>query len=296
METMTPHLDLIVRPLDVLDKRDDLYLGYDLSRVDVLQRQEMKRREYILREADAGAISFNEYREATGRLPVDSPLVDLLWMPSNKTPVVTTDGKTPSEVNAVDPQTSGGRPPGGVTEQPQNDPIPREDPRPKPLDNTPTTPAAQLSGEPEGIVTKEDPRSKEISEELWAELTLNSMNRLIERVGRVIAEKVSGQKFRKAFFSGDSTNDDVVASIYDVDIWSKQLVADLLPVAKSAIKDATGSNDIEITSIRGISLLNTIESTIKSIIVEERKKSKPDMQGLPNAIKNAIDSIVDSAL
>lgn len=102
METMVPHMDLIVRPFDVLDQRDDLFLGYDLSRVDVLQRMETKRREYILREADAGAISFNEYRTATGRLPIDNAMADLLWIPSNKNPFVTTDGEVPTDLTALE--------------------------------------------------------------------------------------------------------------------------------------------------------------------------------------------------
>ena len=294
METMTPHLDLIVRPLDVLDNRDDLYLGYDLSRVDVLQRMEMKRREYILREADAGAISFNEYREATGRMPVDSPLVDLLWIPSNKTPVVTTDGETPTEINAVDPQTPAGRPSGGVSESPDGDPVDRNDPRPAPLQNTDTTPAAQLSGELDGILVKEDTRVKDASYDLWSEVTLNSMNRLIERVARVVGEKASGQKFRKAFFTADLSDLEVLQTVFDESVWAKQLFTDLVPVAKGAVKEIRADEEFEINSIRGVTLLNVIESTIKNVISHERSKPKPDMQHLSSVISDAIMDIANS--
>jgi phage portal protein BeeE len=52
-ETMRPHLEFIAAPLDVLDENENLFVAFDMSSVDVLQRAEIKRREFLLREFDS---------------------------------------------------------------------------------------------------------------------------------------------------------------------------------------------------------------------------------------------------
>jgi HK97 family phage portal protein len=291
METMVPHLDLIVRPLDVLDNDEDVYLGYDLSRVDVLQRMEIKRREYTLREADAGAISFNEYREATGREMVDHPNADMLWIPANKNPYVTTDGDTPTDLAAMEPTGAPGRPPAAnVTEQ--NDPSDREDPRMSPLDNTDTTPAAQLSANP--VITKDLTSTAVNSEEIWVQITENAIKRFIGRCSRVVSEKSSGQKFKKAFFDTNSDVSEVVESIFDSDLWIKQLYEDLLPIARGIASEEAGIPEAEIKSIRGINLISEISKILEEKIIYERKNPKPNVSGFPDDIKSAFNEMGDS--
>lgn len=74
-ETMQGDLDLMARPLDRLDPDPNLYLAFDLSSVEVLKRDEMKRNDFHLKEVQAGVISVDEYRDATGRGPLDKGAV-----------------------------------------------------------------------------------------------------------------------------------------------------------------------------------------------------------------------------
>jgi hypothetical protein len=159
-----------------------------------------------------------------------------------------------------------------------------------PLDNTPTTPAAQLSVSEEEMVTKSFDQNDH-AYELWSEVAKNAMNRLIERAARVISEKASGQKFRKAYFSEESCMEDIVETIFDVNVWTKQLYDDLLPVAKGAIKDGDPDFDSEIKSIRGISLINHINDSVQELLAGELANTKPDMNSLPSKIRSAIECI-----
>lgn len=68
-ETMLPHLELLARGFDALDPDPRKYLGFDLSRVHVLQRDIQEKRAFMLTEVDK-AISKDEYRMETGRQPV----------------------------------------------------------------------------------------------------------------------------------------------------------------------------------------------------------------------------------
>ncbi|MGW8179491.1 MAG: phage portal protein, partial [bacterium] len=202
METMIPHMDLLTRPLDQLDPNDSTFISYDLSRVDVLQRMEMKRREFILREYDGGAISVDEYRDSTGRTVVDTGRSRMLWISKSKLPTVTTDGETPEDVGfELDEAPTAGRPPeNGVDEEPEDDPVEREDERMTPLDNTDTTPAGtqETASEAPEIQTKtlEQDLEEEIRTTYWFDVSDAASKRLIERAARVLGEKANGHKFR----------------------------------------------------------------------------------------------------
>ncbi len=133
-ETMPGHLQLIARPLDVLDADPQVYTAFDTSVVDVLQRAEARRREFLLREWMEGAISQDEYRLATGRKKLQEG-GNRLYVPTNRGAVGTTDGPLLSEGelnptqdvgrggNAVPNDTTsgvqGGRPEGSQDSEPR---------------------------------------------------------------------------------------------------------------------------------------------------------------------------------
>lgn len=241
-ETMLPHLDLITRPMDDLDDDDDHFLAVNLSRVDVLQRMEMKRREFLLREMDAGAANISEYREATGREGIPGPWGKVHWIPKNKKMAAMTDGSDFPEPVAQDvAKPTPGQPESqDVQEEPEDDAGEREDERLPELPNTDTVDAGQTSAE--GTVPlqlKQDAIDRvEADYTLYSELAMNVIERLSERVARVVSQKVNGPKFRAAHYKDDSSVADLVEAVFADETWSKQLVEDLEPVARGAFKDA----------------------------------------------------------
>lgn len=86
-ETMLNHLGLIAAGLDELDPNPQMFLGYDLRQVKVLQKDEQERKEFALSEVNANVISADEYRDATGRDPVGA---SRLYQPVQLLPVANT--------------------------------------------------------------------------------------------------------------------------------------------------------------------------------------------------------------
>lgn len=240
-ETMLPHLDLITRPMDDLDDDEDHFLAVNLSRVDVLQRAEMKRREFLLREYDAGATDVNEYRAATGREAIPGEWGKVHWINKNKKMSAMSDGSEFPEPVAQDvAKPTPGQPQSqDVDEAPEDDPNERDDERLPDLPNTDTVDAGQTSAE--GTVplfVKEDLVDRVTADyQLYGELAMNVIERLSERVARVVDQKVTSRQFRSAHFK-DAGVDELVELVFADDTWSKQLLEDLAPVARGAFKDA----------------------------------------------------------
>lgn len=283
METMIPHLDLITRPMDKLDPNPNTYISYDLSHVDVLQRMQMKRNEFLLREYDAGTTSQNEYRDATGRPAISNDRADMLFIASSKFPAVTTTGKTPEDIDFVDESSSPeGRPEGGVEEEPEDDPIEREDERLETLPNTETTPAGQASAE-------QEIEFKGHENELWKSVAETTLEKLLTRASRVLEEKSTGTKFRRAFFDAEYTDEEVADEIVDQSVWSKQCYEDFKPVAKGILREAGLEEDPE--SVRVYNLPAKIRSAVAGVVARERSKEKPNMGMLPVHIREAVTAI-----
>ena len=233
METMMPHLELIMRRLDEsLEDDEDVYVSYDLSMVDVLQRMEMKRKEYNLRELDGGGISVDEYREATGREPIGNGFGKIMILATTKTPYLTTDGEELElpRVGAEVPEelqpgnNPNGRPPSGdVDEEPEEEPVEREDDRNAPLENEPQKSAAPLpsvAGELEAQIkwleslevkadtveidgvevdnaALSDFKTEMVLQmESLADSIASTSRRFLERQKRVVGQKLSGKKMR----------------------------------------------------------------------------------------------------
>jgi len=298
METMVPHMDLITRPMDALDSGEDVFLTYDLSRVDVLQRVEMKRREFLLREADGGAISFNEYRYSTGRELVDHPSADLLWIPKTKAPVVTTDGDIEVEYAATvredilgeaTPNPVGKPPVSAVTEEPEDEPRENEgDERLTPLANTPNSaPATRTEENAEVLQAKGANGVEEVEEDLWATITESALTQLVERAARVTAEKVGGRQFRKAFLS-ESSSEELLAAAFTPEVWNKQLFDDLLPVAKGILSSKGEDGGAELRSIHAPALVWVIQEAISAQLEKELAVEKTDFQSMPSRVEAAV--------
>ena len=92
LETIPPHLEMLARGMDALD--DKLYFEFDTSTVPVLIMAKQERSRFIMDEFQQGLATANEYREATGRKPVDSDLADSMLANPNLTPIGNTKHKT----------------------------------------------------------------------------------------------------------------------------------------------------------------------------------------------------------
>lgn len=88
-ETMMPHLMLMARGLDELDK--DYYVDFDVANVPYLILAKQGRERYLLDEYNSGLISANEYRSGTGKKKVESELADSLLSNPNLTPIANTE-------------------------------------------------------------------------------------------------------------------------------------------------------------------------------------------------------------
>lgn len=261
-ETMSPHLEVIARALDELD--EEHYVDFDTSEVPVLivAKQEVER--YLLEELRAGLISVNEYRERTGRKEVEADLADSLLANPNLTPIANTKKPMQNPQQGV-PMPGGpgipgmppgmpGMPPGGPEvpgvpglEGMQMPPgAPGQEPDPTTmagamaLEAMPGAPQSapqpgamgMMSLDAEGIQTKDENHETSISR--WNEILDRSIERVLERMQRVVLEKMSGQKSRKLLFSGALD----VESILVGDTWRRQLDEDVKPVLSTIVRDS----------------------------------------------------------
>jgi hypothetical protein len=74
------------------------------------------------------------------------------------------------------------------------------------------------------------------SADSWTEILDRNLERFFERQQRVVMEKASGAKSRKAIEAGNLEFD----SIFDINVWNKQIEEDLRPVYSGIVKDASG--------------------------------------------------------
>lgn len=258
METMLPHLETLERGLDVLD--DDYYLDFDTNEVPILMLYGQEQRRYLMEEFQQGLISNNEYRIGSGRKETESDLSDSLLMNPNLIPIANTKKKM--EQNAVDV-------PGGAPGAPGMPPMPGMPgavqppgaaPAPGQEQLDPNTMAGALAqttipgapeaapGSPENAAAPIPPGAASASQEImykqedrddqdilrWGEILNRSIERVFERQQRVVLEKVSGARAKKALFAGTLDID----SILNAETWDKQIFEDIKPVVTSIIQDA----------------------------------------------------------
>ena len=283
-ETMLPHLDLLARSFDELD--DVNYVDFDTSSVPVLILYKQERSRYFMDEVQMGLISTNEYREATSRKKVESDLADSLLMNPNLTPIANTEKKMEAQPQGAMPGMPG-MPPGAPGEQP---PIPgmpdAQGNVPSPLDpntmagslaadaaapqmpappmppadmqNAAMGPQQQLSAEMFGLIeTKED----SVSLQRWSAILNRAFERVIERQQRVTMEKIGGVRAKRAISGGSLSID----SIFNSDIWDKQMDEDIRPVLSSILHDGMTISEKSLNKLDVISYLNLQIDRFKQI-------------------------------
>ncbi len=152
METMASHLQLIERPLDVLDSDPQAMASFDISGVDVIQRAEIKRLDFLVKEVLQGLRTANEYRPEA-KLPQLAQGGDEVYILNTYMPIGGTKKTAVGDAQAV---MAAGRPPPagsngpGTEGRPQDKPTNQdgEDPEPsrKPGERKPRTVAASANG------------------------------------------------------------------------------------------------------------------------------------------------------
>jgi HK97 family phage portal protein len=253
METMLPHLDSLARAFDDLD--DKYYVDFDTSSVPILIVAKQERARYLMDEFQQGLISANEYRDGTGKKKVDSELADSLLQNPNQTPIANTEKPfKPEEQQPVDMAAGAAAgPPGLPVTSPEVSPedlaaagitpTPAEGGAPTSLETTVApTPEGALSAEFGGMEYKSAEMSlddewgikAEQDSDRWTEILDRTLERYYERQQRVISEKASGAKSRKAL----SAKTLEIEAIFDSEVWAKQLNEDVRPMLKAIATDA----------------------------------------------------------
>jgi HK97 family phage portal protein len=258
METMLPHLEPISRALDDLDER--YYVDFDTSSVPIMIVAKNERTRYFMDEFQNGLISANEYRIASGRPTVEADLADSLLANPNLTPIANTEkpmaepqqpqGAPAFDPNALPPMS----PDVGMGMPPEQAPAPdtmagalAQEQAGAPVEGAVQTtqeplPDGQLSVNFAGMEVKVDNSAisdwdikAEQSSDRWSEIVDRALERYFERQQRVVLEKATGAKSKKALTAGQLS----IESIFDKEMWNKQLREDMAPMLMAIVKDAS---------------------------------------------------------
>jgi HK97 family phage portal protein len=268
VETMMPHLMQMARALDNLDP--EYYIDFDTSQVPVLVLYKQERERYLMDELQAGLISPNEYRVGTGKKEIDSDLMNAMLANPNLTPIGYTDkpfdsqqqqqldmmGAQPGAPGAPPgaPGTPGGALPpmpgqalgmDGMVGAPPAEGMTAmlsQEAQAAPLIPTEVGPVQGLSVNVNELTFKSlsegfdewETKAEEDSDR-WVEIMDRTLERIFDRQNRVVLEKASGTKAKKNLEVGKLEG----ASIFDVEVWNKQLSEDLRPVIKAIIDDSS---------------------------------------------------------
>lgn len=126
-ETMLPHLETLARAFDDLTPEPDLFFGFDLQRVEVLQREVRTAQQQELAEVQAEVRTIDEYRVKQGLKALGGGAAQLRAA-SNLAPITGTDetgnakGGTPGQVQGMPISASGQT---GMPGMPQGQPEPQ---------------------------------------------------------------------------------------------------------------------------------------------------------------------------
>jgi hypothetical protein len=108
----------------------------------------------------------------------------------------------------------------------------------------------------------------QVAIERWTGILARSIERLIERQQRVVMEKSTGAKAKKALAAGTLDIDSILA----VDIWNRQIEEDIKPVLMSIINDSFDSRKefsaeigVKVKSMPGIDIVKTVDSHLTRI-------------------------------
>lgn len=321
METMLPHLEILSRALDELDV--DNYVDFNVDQVPILMLYEQERHRYLMDEFNAGLISNNEYRIGSGRKETESDLADSLLANPNLIPISNTKKKMedPSQVQVPGAPGQPGMPgmPPGAPAMPGMPPAPEQ----PPVD--PNTMAGALAevgstalpggelaqspipGMPPGMMTGAEPMpmgatsaessevetksldveldSQKLEMERWEEILVRSMERVLERQQRVVLEKSSGAKAKKALFAG--TLD--VPSVLSAETWDRQFDEDIKPVVTAIVKESLKASS-------PVGRKSAKNSNMEADIIAQVESQMSRMKSLNQDLTNEITSLMLSSM
>lgn len=313
-ETMLPHLEPIGRALDELDEQ--YYIDFDVSNVPVLILYEQERNRYTKEEFTQGLISLNEYRDKTGRKEVESDLADSLLLNPNLTPIANTKKKMeqPAQAGVMGAPPPPGMPgapgaPGAMPGMPGMPPEGAAPPDPTTMQGAMElasqnqSMAAQAGMGPEGVAPPEQASMETAPQQAsasyggmqtkseedntldrWTEILDRSLERIFERQQRVVLEKAAGAKARKQLVTGFLDTE----SVFQTDVWSKQIEEDIRPVLNAIINDSQNmfaSKSLIKTPIKKedvVAQVNSQVERIKSINEETAQQISNSILGTLN--------------
>jgi HK97 family phage portal protein len=172
-----------------------------------------------------------------------------------------------------------------------------------PVTPPPPVPGMTMAGEDiSAIETKSDDEVEEKTDtyfedksemaiERWAEILSRSIERVVERQQRVVLEKVTGMKARKALSAGTLEVD----SVLSIDTWDRQIEEDIKPILSAIIRDSHDArkefgeaNGVKVKALPKLDTVKTVDShvgTIKNI----NRESAQEIQRLYIDSLNLID-------
>ena len=264
LETMGPHLQMIARGLDELD--DTHYVDFDTSKVPILVVMKHERDKFHMDELSAGTISVNEYRVKTGQEECESDLADSLLMNPNLTPIANTKKPFKQEETPT-------------PDVPVN--VPGAAVQPAPLDE-----AVQQTTEPGPIIEAalrvakmqfkaENDATNAQSVDRWTELMDMTLDRLFERQKRVITEKASGPKATKA---------PSAASIFNMEVWNKQLDEDIRPIIRTIMTEASSDTLTQANAESSVALDESIEQSVEDQMARLQKVNETTFEEIGLAV------------
>jgi hypothetical protein len=113
--------------------------------------------------------------------------------------------------------------------------------------------------ETKSLNTEDMSQKQEI--ERWEEILVRSMERVLERQQRVVLEKSSGAKAKKALFAG--TLD--IPSVLHSETWDRQFDEDIRPVVTAIVKESfKASSSIDKKSAKNFSMESDIIAQVES--------------------------------
>jgi hypothetical protein len=273
METMLPHLEILSRGLDELDDDNYVDFNVDQVPILMLYEQERHRylmdefnaglisnNEYRIGSgrketesdlADSLLANPNLIPIANTKKKMEEPSQAQVpgapgqpGMPGMPPGAPAMPGMPPMPPGAegqppLDPNTMagaiaevGGAQPGGELAQ---SPIPGMPPGM--MTGAEPVPAGATSAESSELMTKDALESQVTQNqeiERWEEILVRSMERVLERQQRVVLEKSSGAKAKKALFAG--TLD--IPSVLHTETWDRQFDEDIKPVVTAIVKES----------------------------------------------------------
>ena len=273
METMLPHLEILSRGLDELDDENYVDFNVDQVPILMLYEQERHRylmdefnaglisnNEYRIGSgrketesdlADSLLANPNLIPIANTKKKMEEPAQAQVpgapgqpGMPGMPPGAPAMPGMPPMPPGAegqppLDPNTMagaiaevGGAQPGGELAQ---SPIPGMPPGM--MTGAEPVPAGATTAESSVLMTK-DALQEDVSQnqeiERWEEILVRSMERVFERQQRVVLEKTSGAKAKKALFAG--TLD--IPTVLHAETWDRQFDEDIKPVVTAIVKES----------------------------------------------------------